>query len=262
MAAAGAGAERRDRPVPADRATLRLTRRCLEVMAEFRQAVTIVTKNRLVTRDVDVLAGAGAPTRRPACSSRSRRSTRRSPALLEPRTSRPRGGWRRSGRWPTAGIPAGVMVAPVIPGLNEHEIPTILEAAAKAGAQTAGYVMIRLPVGRRPLFEDWLSRHRPDGQGQDPGPHPRRCATGKLNDARFGSRMSGQGPMAELIARVFRVQPASGSTSTSGPGPSRPTAFRRPSRTDRDTATPALRLSEPTTFVRARLPFHVARAFD
>jgi DNA repair photolyase len=124
-------------------------------------------------------------------------------SLLEPRTSRPSGRLEAIRALTDAGVPAGVMVAPVIPGLNDHEIPTILEAAAKAGATTAGYVMIRLPSAVAPLFEDWLQRHRPDAKDKILG-RIRSMREGKLNDAQFGSRMRGQGPMAELIARVFR----------------------------------------------------------
>jgi DNA repair photolyase len=181
---------------------LRLTRRCLEVMAEFRQAVTIVTKNRLVTRDVDVLAQLAAHKAAGAFVS----ITSLNPALtaqLEPRTSRPSGRLEAIRTLADAGVPAGVMVAPVIPGLNDHEIPAILEAAAKAGAQTAGYVLLRLPMAVAPLFEDWLDRHRPDAKDKILG-RIRSMRDGKLNDARFGSRMSGDGPMAQLIARVFR----------------------------------------------------------
>jgi DNA repair photolyase len=164
--------------------------------------VTIVTKNRLVTRDVDVLSALAAhqaagvfvsiTTLNPALA-----------ALLEPRTSRPSARLAAVRALAEAGIPAGVMVAPVIPGLNDHEVPMILEAAAKAGAQTAGYVMIRLPSAVAPLFEDWLNRHRPDAKDKVLG-RIRSMREGKLNDAKFGTRMSGQGPMAELIARVFR----------------------------------------------------------
>jgi DNA repair photolyase len=211
---------------------LRLTRRCLEVMVEFRQPVTIVTKNRLVSRDIDLLAVLAAhkaagvfvsiTTLNPALAS-----------LLEPRTSRPSGRLEAIRAITKAGIPAGVLVAPVIPGLNDHEIPTILEAAAKAGAQTAGFVMIRLPLAVAPLFEDWLQRHRPDAKDKILN-RIRAMREGKLNDPRFGSRMSGQGPMAELIARVFRSSCKRLDLNVR-PWPVSADAFRRPGDDDRDT---------------------------
>jgi DNA repair photolyase len=211
---------------------LRLTRRCLEVMVEFRQAVTIVTKNRLVSRDVDLLAALAAhkaagvfvsiTTLNPALAS-----------LLEPRTSRPSGRLEAIRAIAGAGVPAGVMVAPVIPGLNDHEIPMILEAAAKAGAQTAGFVMIRLPSAVAPLFEDWLQRHRPDAKDKILN-RIRAMREGKLNDPRFGSRMSGKGPMAELIARVFRSSCKRLDLNVR-PWPVSADAFRRPGDDDRAT---------------------------
>ncbi len=182
---------------------LRLTRRCLEVLAEFRQAVVIVTKNRLVTRDVDVLSALAEHDAAGVFVS----ITTLNPALaaqLEPRTSRPSGRVEAIRVLAAAGIPTGVMVAPVIPGLTDHEMPTILEAAARAGAQTAGYTMIRLPMAVAPLFEDWLERNRPDAKDKVLG-RIRSTREGKLNDARFGDRMRGEGPIAQMISRVFRT---------------------------------------------------------
>jgi len=182
---------------------LKLTRRCLEVLLEFRQAVVIVTKNRLVSRDVDLLAAlaehkaagvfVSVTTLNPALAAR-----------LEPRTSRPSGRIEAIRVLAAAGIPAGVMVAPVIPGLNDHEIPAILEAAAAAGAQAAGFTLVRLPLTVAPLFDDWLDRHRPDAKDKILG-RIRSTRGGKLNDSRFGERMRGEGPIAQMIARVFRA---------------------------------------------------------
>jgi DNA repair photolyase len=135
---------------------LRLTRRCLEVLAEFRQAVSIVTKNRLVTRDADILgelARHGAAGVMVSITTLDAELAR----VLEPRTARPAGRLAAIKTLTEAGIPAGVMIAPVIPGLTEHEIPAILEAATHAGARTAGYILLRLPLAVKGLFEDWLT---------------------------------------------------------------------------------------------------------
>ncbi len=182
---------------------LKLTRRCLEVLRDFRQAVVIVTKNRLVTRDLDLLSALAEHKAAGVFVS----VTTLNPALaaqLEPRTSRPSGRIEAIRVLAAAGIPVGVMVAPVIPGLNDHEIPTILEAAAAAGAQAAGFTLVRLPLTVAPLFDDWLDRHRPDAKEKILG-RIRSMRGGKLNDSRFGDRMRGEGPIAEMIGRVFRA---------------------------------------------------------
>ena len=140
---------------------LELTRRCLAVLAEFRQAVSIITKNRLVTRDIDILKDLAAHRAGGVFMS----ITSLDPELigrLEPRTSRPSGRLEAIAALADAGIPVGVMVAPVIPGLTEHEMPAILKAAADAGAQSAGYILVRLPMAVSGLFQDWLETHFPD----------------------------------------------------------------------------------------------------
>src|SRR3989442_1368528 len=140
---------------------LKLTRRCLEVLAEFRNPVGIVTKNHLVTRDVDVLAELARHKAAAVFVS----VTTLDPDLrkvMEPRTSPPASRLSAIETLTKAGIPVGVMVAPVIPGLTDHEIPAIIAAAAKAGAQFAGRVIVRLPYAVAPLFESWLARHFPD----------------------------------------------------------------------------------------------------
>lgn len=181
---------------------LRLTRRCLEVMVEFRQAVTIITKNRLVTRDIDLLAQLAGHSAAGVFLS----ITTLDPDLagrLEPRTTRPAGRLEAIARLSEAGIPAGVMVAPIIPGLNEHEIPSILAAAAEAGARQAGFTIVRLPLAVAPLFDDWLARHYPDRQEKVLG-RIRGMRRGRLNESRFGLRMGGEGFHAEMIVRLFR----------------------------------------------------------
>jgi DNA repair photolyase len=146
--------------------------------------------------------------------------------VLEPRTSRPEGRLAAIRALAEAGIPTGVMVAPVIPGLTEHEMPAILEAAAQAGAQSAGYVLLRLPMAVARLFEDWLERHRPAAKERVLG-RIRAMRAGRLNDARFGIRMRGEGPIADLIRQVFYVNCRQFGLNQR-PWPVSAAAFRRP----------------------------------
>jgi DNA repair photolyase len=206
---------------------LRLTRRCLEVLAEFRQAVSIVTKNRLVTRDTDLL---GELARHRAAGVFVSITTL-DPELarvLEPRTSRPEGRLAAIRALTEAGIPTGVLIAPVIPGLTEHELPSILEAAAGAGARQAGYVLLRLPGPVAGLFEDWLDRHRPEAKEKVLG-RIRAMRSGRLNDARFGHRMRGEGPAADLVRQLFHVSSQRHGLNQA-PWPVSATAFRWPGR--------------------------------
>lgn len=186
---------------------LRITRRCLQMLAEFRNPVIVITKNRLVTRDADLLADLAASTAVAVFLSIPTVDGSLSNAL-EPRTSTPARRLEAMETLAAAGVPVGVLTAPVIPGLTDHEIPAILDAAGAAGASFAGYVMLRLPLTVAPLFENWLERHRPDRKGKvlsrirqiRGGGQP---GEGRLNDARFGSRMRGSGPFAELVATMF-----------------------------------------------------------
>jgi DNA repair photolyase len=122
--------------------------------------------------------------------------------VMEPRAATSERRLEAIARLNDAGVPAGVMMAPIIPGLNDHEIPKLLAHAAEAGARFAGFVMLRLPYAVAPLFEAWLARHFPDRK-QKVLSHIRDVRGGKLNDPNFGSRMRGAGPFAELIADVF-----------------------------------------------------------
>ncbi len=204
---------------------LGLTRRCLAVLAEFRQAVSIITKNKLVTRDLDLLgelARHGAGGVFVSITSLDAELIGR----LEPRTTRPSGRLEAIAALAEAGIPVGVMVAPVIPGLTEHEVPAILKAAAQAGARSAGYVLVRLPMAVAGLFEDWLETHFPDRKDKVLG-RIRAARSGRLNDSRFGIRMSGEGNQAELIARVFRTACRRAGLNEH-PWPVSTAAFRRP----------------------------------
>lgn len=182
---------------------LRLTRRCLEVLVEFRNPVGIVTKNRLVTRDIDLLADPAAHRAAAVFLSITTLDAELA-RRLEPRASPPALRLAAVEALARAGVPVGVMVAPVIPGLTDHEIPAILAASAEAGARHAGYVPLRLPLAVAPLFEDWLDRHAPGQKAKVLG-RVRGLRDGKLNDARFGSRMRGQGAFAAILETVFQV---------------------------------------------------------
>ena len=182
---------------------LRVTRRCLEVLVEFLNPVGIITKNALVTRDTDLLkelAHAGAVHVTLSVTTLDEDLC----GILEPRTSRPQARLAAISALAQAGIPVGVNIAPVIPGLTDHEIPSILEAAYRAGARSAGMVPVRLPYGVKDLFKTWLATHFPDAK--DKILHRiREMRGGKLNDARFGSRMRGEGKYAEQLAQLFAI---------------------------------------------------------
>jgi DNA repair photolyase len=180
-----------------------VTRACLEVAAECRQPIGIVTKNALVTRDMDQLAQLAEHGAVRVMIS----VTTLDPALarsMEPRTSAPAARMRAIETLAEAGIPVGVMIAPVIPGLNDSEIPAILSAARTAGATHAGYVMLRLPSTVRPVFLDWLARSLPTHHDKVVS-RIRSVRAGRLNDTQFGRRQRGTGPIAEQIERIFRL---------------------------------------------------------
>ena len=182
---------------------LKLTRGCLEVLAEFRNPVGIVTKNHLITRDLDVLGELA----RHHCAAVFISVTTLDTDLrkvMEPRTSPPASRLATIEALSRAGVPVGVLVAPVIPGLTDHEMPAILKAAVKAGAKYAGYVTLRLPYSVAPLFEQWLGRHFPDRKEKVLN-RIRSIREGKLNSAEFGSRMRGEGIFAEQIEKMFEV---------------------------------------------------------
>ena len=187
---------------PAER-RLRITRRCLEVLAEFRNPVTIVTKSYLVTRDIDVLTELAR--HRAVAVVLSITSLRGDlQRVMEPRASIPA---RRLGAirvLADAGIPVGVNVAPVIPGLTDHEMPEILAAAAEAGASFAGYIVLRLPHGVKDIFSDWLGQHFPDRRDKVLN-RVRELRGGKLYDGRFEVRGQGEGPWADQLRTLFRV---------------------------------------------------------
>jgi DNA repair photolyase len=182
---------------------LRLTRRCLEVLAEFRNPVVIVTKNHLVTRDTDVLQELARHRAVAVYLSVTTLDATLTPKL-EPRASLPNRRLAAVEELHRAGVAVGALVAPVIPGLTDHEIPAILAAVAKAGAQYAGFVPLRLPHGVAGLFEQWLERHFP-ARKEKVLSRIRTMRGGRLNDPSFGSRMRGEGFVADQIEALFAV---------------------------------------------------------
>ena len=204
---------------------LLLTRRCLEVLAEFRNPVVIITKNALVTRDADLLAILAEHHAAAVLVSITTRDADLC-GILEPRTSRPIKRLAAITALAKAGVPVGVNVAPVIPGLTDSEIPRIVQAAADAGATFAGLVPLRLPHAVAPLFEAWLARHRPGMQ--DKILHRIRAMRGgRLNDPNFGSRMEGDGPFAEQIHALFMLACRRAGLACGGPD-LQTSAFQRP----------------------------------
>ena len=182
---------------------LQITRRCLQVLAKFRNPVGMLTKNRLITRDIDVLrelAEHNAAAVNLSVTSLDPKLQR----ILEPRTSPPQARLDAVAQLRDAGIPVGVMVAPIIPGITDHEVPAILAACGKAGAQFAGYVVLRLPWAVAPLFERWLDEHFPGRKEKVLG-RIRSMRGNKLYDYRWGKRQEGEGIFAEQIGTMFEV---------------------------------------------------------
>ncbi|HVO33163.1 MAG TPA: PA0069 family radical SAM protein [Elusimicrobiota bacterium] len=182
---------------------LKITRGCLEVLAEFLQPVSIITKNALVTRDIDVLKElARFQAARVTLSVSSLR-----PELartLEPRAAAPPSRLAAIEALAKAGIPVFVNVAPVIPGLNDFEMPAVIERAAAAGASGAGFTILRLPYAVAPIFEKWLGDHQPDAK-EKVLHRIRELRGGRLNDSSFGKRMIGEGPYARHVSDLFQA---------------------------------------------------------
>src|SRR5689334_19803132 len=187
---------------PAER-KLKITRGCLEVLAEFRNPVGIVTKNFLVTRDIDVLSELAKYNAATVYISITTLDTELR-KIMEPRTTPPAMRLEAIRRLSDAGIHVGVLMAPIIPGLTDHEIPAVLAAAAKAGAKSAGHVTLRLPYAVAPLFEQWLQTHFPDRKEKVLN-RLRTIRGGKLYDSAFGKRMHGDGIFADQIDQLFDV---------------------------------------------------------
>lgn len=180
---------------------LNITRGCLEVLADFRNPVGIITKNQLVKRDSDLLKQMTAYDGVMVFVSLTTLDDKLW-RTMEPRTSSPEMRLKMIKELHQAGIPVGVMLAPVVPGLTDMEIPALLKAAVAAGAQSAGYVVLRLPFSVKDLFEDWLTRHFPDRKEKILN-RLRSLRNGQLYNSRFGERMSGTGIFADQIRDLF-----------------------------------------------------------
>lgn len=182
---------------------MRVTREILEVLARCRHPVTIITKSALVLRDLDLLAdlakdglagvGVSVTTLDPELK-----------RVLEPQAASPNARLQAVRRLSEAGVPTGVMVAPVIPALTDHEMEGILEASAAAGASWAGYVLLRLPHEVKDLFREWLAAHQPD-RADHVMSLVRQMRGGKDYDSTFGARMRGTGALAELLRNRFQI---------------------------------------------------------
>ena len=182
---------------------LELTRRCLAVLAEFRNPVSVTTKNHLVTRDLDLcreLAAHEAVRVNISITTLDARLAKK----LEPRASPPLRRLKAVEQLAEAGVPVCVLMAPCIPGLNDHEMLNIFTAAANAGARDAGFTPLRLPGAVAGIFAQWLDRHAPDKKEKILN-RVREMRGGKLNDPRFGSRMRGAGFYAEQMAAMYQV---------------------------------------------------------
>jgi DNA repair photolyase len=204
---------------------LQLTRQCLAVLAEFRNPVCIITKNHLVTRDIDLLqdlARFNAIEVNVSINSLTTDLARR----LEPRASLPRHRLAAVEELAQAGIPVGVLVAPIIPALNDHEVAHVLAAAGQAGAKWAGMEILRLPLTVATVFQGWLDQNEP-GRKEKVLNRIRSIRGGKLNDPRFGERMRGNGIFADQIEQLFEVARRRAGLSEDGPVLST-ASFRRP----------------------------------
>lgn len=184
-------------------AKLAITRACLEVCAELAQPVSIVTKNKLVLRDLDLLTQLAAHNAASVAVSITSLDNALA-SKMEPRASAPRERLETIRQLAAAGIPTHVMVAPIIPALNEPEVAAILKAAAEAGARDAGYVLLRLPHQIKALFEEWLARHFPDRASRVLNTL-RDMHGGELYNADFFHRQRGAGPRAEQIGAAFAL---------------------------------------------------------
>ncbi len=183
--------------------TLGITRRVLEVLERFGHPVTIVTKGAGVLRDMDILKRLAARNLVHVCLSITTLDVKLA-RVMEPRAASPLRRLAAVTELARAGIPVGVLAAPMIPGLNDMELERILEASARAGASKAGYVLLRLPLEIKAMFEAWLREHHPDRASRVLA-LVRETRGGALYDARFGTRQTGTGPYAELLAQRFKV---------------------------------------------------------
>ncbi len=182
---------------------LEITRGCLRAAAEFQHPIQVITKNNLVCRDLDLLAELA--TKKLVNVAISVTSLQQSlTRKLEPRTSSPESRLKTIAKLSQAGIPVIVSVSPIIPGLNDEEIPAILKAVHERGASSAFYVMLRLPMTVQDVFVEWLEQHFPDRKSKVIG-RIQSLRDGRLNSSQFGERMRGSGIWAEQIRQVFQM---------------------------------------------------------
>jgi DNA repair photolyase len=204
---------------------LRITRQCVEVLAVWHNPVAVVTKNALVTRDLDLfaeLARVNAVAVFISITTLDAQLAR----VMEPRASAPVRRLAAISSLAQAGIPVGVMVAPIIPGLTDHEMPAIVEAAVQAGARFAGHTIVRLPYSVKELFSQWLETHYPERKNKILN-RIRTIRQGKLNDSHWHQRMRGQGVFAESIHGLFAAACRKAGLSSFGPRLSA-ASFHRP----------------------------------
>jgi len=180
---------------------LKITRSILKVLSDFNNPVGIVTKNHMVTRDIDILADMAKRNLSEIFLSITTLDKDLA-RTMEPRASAPHRRLDAIKALADAGVPVGVMTAPMIPGLNDHEMEAILEAATKAGATRAGFTVLRLPLEIKELFEEWLRANRPD-RAERVLSLVRQMRGGALYQAEFGTRMKGEGPIAQLMGARF-----------------------------------------------------------
>ncbi len=180
----------------------RITRQLLEICYRYRQPVSIITKNAFVLKDADLLSTMAAEGLAGVLMTITtfQEPLRR---VMEPRTTTSAQRLKVIETLSSLGVPTGVMMGPVIPGLNDHEMKTILESAANAGARMAAYTFVRLNGSVKLVFHEWLHKHFPD-RAAKVWHHIEQAHGGKVNDNRFGIRMRGEGPLAGLINQQFK----------------------------------------------------------
>ena len=213
-------------PYQPDERRMKVTRSILEVFARTRHPVTVITKGALVLRDRDLLADLARDGLASVAVSITTLDNDLKRAM-EPRTASPQARLRAVAELNAAGVPAGVLVAPVIPALTDHELESILAASAQAGARSAGYVLLRLPYEIKDLFREWLAEHYPERAAHVMSVL-REMRGGRDNDPRFGTRMRGEGPYAQLLRNRFRIACRRLNLNTSGRDVPNTTLFRPP----------------------------------
>lgn len=178
-----------------------ITRQCLEVLADAKHPVSFVTKSALITKDIELLTSM-AKDRLVTVYFSVTTLDRKLSAKLEPRAAAPHARLRAMNQLHDAGVPVGVLIAPVIPMITDHDLEAILQAAHEHGARAAGYVLLRLPNEIKDIWREWLELHYPDRAAHVLS-LMRQMHGGKEYDASFGTRMSGTGPVADLIRKRF-----------------------------------------------------------